>query len=116
MSLKVSRLYCVDLRSVHMSGISNGGMFSYFFASRYVTTMDCPLTNHSRQYASFRSDRLATIGPVAASPLLGFGKPPIGNISVIDFHGINDKVGLISMTKRYFHSRFLDGHIDIPQL
>ena len=98
MSLKVSRLYCVDLRSVHMSGISNGGMFSYFFASRYVTTMKCP-TNHNRQYSSLRSDRLATIGPVAASPLLGFGKPPIGNISVIDFHGINDKVSLISMTK-----------------
>ena len=100
MSLKVSRLYCVDLRSVHISGISNGGMFSYFFASRYVTTMmKCPLTNHSGQYTSFRSDRLATIGPVAASPLLGFGKPPIGNISVIDIHGINDKVSLISMTK-----------------
>ena len=32
--LQVSRLFCVDLRSIHQSGISNGGMFSYFSASR----------------------------------------------------------------------------------
>ena len=39
-----------------------------------------------------RSDRFATIGPVAASPLLGFGQEPVGNISIIDFHGTNDMV------------------------
>ena len=55
------------------------------------------------------------MGPVAASPLLGFGKPPIGNISVIDFHGINDKVSLIFVVKILFKS-FFHGDFDISHL
>ena len=26
--------YCLDMKSIHMTGISNGGMFSYYAASR----------------------------------------------------------------------------------
>eukprot|EP00092_Neocalanus_flemingeri_P106267 GFUD01136336.1.p1 GENE.GFUD01136336.1~~GFUD01136336.1.p1 ORF type:complete len:267 (-),score=51.33 GFUD01136336.1:126-926(-) len=62
--------YCVDLNSIHQSGYSNGGMFSYYLASRL--------------------DDFASIGPVSASPLLGFGDIPNGPLSIIDFHGIND--------------------------
>ena len=38
-----------------------------------------------------RTDRLASIGPTAGAPLLGFGDVPISPISVIDFHGLNDR-------------------------
>jgi len=68
---QVANLFCVDLDSVHQTGMSNGGMFSYFLASR--------------------TDRLASIGPTAGAPLLGFGDVPISPISVIDFHGLNDR-------------------------
>lgn len=67
---QIASEFCVDLDSVHQSGISNGGMFSYFIASR--------------------TDKFATIGPVAGAPLIGYGEVPSGPISVIDFHGIND--------------------------
>ena len=26
----VSKMYCIDMDSIHMSGISNGGMFMYY--------------------------------------------------------------------------------------
>ena len=32
----VSKMYCIDEDSIHMSGISNGGMFMYY-AGKYVT-------------------------------------------------------------------------------
>jgi len=67
---EIGAKYCVDMDSVHLTGISNGGMFSYFIASR--------------------TDRFATIGPVAGAPLVGFGDVPSQPISVIDFHGLND--------------------------
>ena len=38
--------YCLDMNSIHMTGISNGGMFSYYMASRL-------------------NDILASIAPVA---------------------------------------------------
>jgi poly(3-hydroxybutyrate) depolymerase len=31
---KIGNQFCVDLNSVHMTGISNGGMFSYYAVSR----------------------------------------------------------------------------------
>ena len=34
-SPQIANDYCVDLDSVHQSGVSNGGMFSYFIASRW---------------------------------------------------------------------------------
>ena len=33
-TLKVADLFCVDLDNVHQTGMSNGGIFSYFLASR----------------------------------------------------------------------------------
>ena len=38
-----------------------------------------------------RTDRLASIGPTAGAPLLGFGDVPFSPISLIDFHGLNDR-------------------------
>lgn len=62
--------YCVDRDSIHQSGVSNGGMFSYYMASRL--------------------DDFASIGPVAGAPMLGFGDIPAGSLSIIDFHGLDD--------------------------
>ena len=67
----ISATYCLDKNSIPLTGASNGGMFTYFAASRL-------------------QDTLATIGPVAASPFIGFGDVPRTPISVIDFHGLND--------------------------
>jgi len=69
----VQHHFCQDLTSVHQSGISNGGMFSYYMASQL-------------------SDIIASIAPVAASPLIGFGDVPNHPINVIDIHGLNDNV------------------------
>ena len=30
----VDENYCLDMNSIHMTGISNGGMYSYYAASR----------------------------------------------------------------------------------
>ena len=57
-------------------------MFSYFLASRW---------NIFPSSYFHRTDRLASIGPTAGAPLLGFGDVPISPISVIDFHGLNDR-------------------------
>jgi poly(3-hydroxybutyrate) depolymerase len=66
--------YCLDEDSIHITGISNGGMFSYHVASRL-------------------NDVVASIAPVAGSPLIGFGDVPTGQpISLIDFHGLVDSV------------------------
>jgi len=67
----LSETFCLDLDSVHQSGISNGAQFSYFMVS--------PL-----------SDIFASIAPVAGSPMIGFGDLPAVPISLIDFHGYND--------------------------
>jgi poly(3-hydroxybutyrate) depolymerase len=66
--------YCLDEDSIHITGYSQGGMFSYYAASRL-------------------SDVVASIAPVAGSPLIGFGDVPTGQpISLIDFHGLLDSV------------------------
>ena len=38
------------------------------------------------------SDILASIAPVAGSPMIGYGDLPSVPISLIDFHGYNDDV------------------------
>ena len=66
--------YCLDIDSIHLTGYSNGGMFSYFAATKL-------------------SDIVASIAPNAASPLIGFGDVPKDMpISLIDFQGILDNV------------------------
>ena len=68
----VKENYCVDGDSVHMTGFSNGGMFLYYAASRL-------------------NDVVASIGPMAGSPPLGFGDVPLDPpVSVIDYHGLLD--------------------------
>ena len=32
----VSASYCIDLDSIHLTGISNGGQFSYFAGKQYI--------------------------------------------------------------------------------
>ena len=73
-SLKVSRLYCVDLRSVHMSGMSNGGMFIWSRILERLTSI------------------FASVGPVCSAPLRGFNPMPEFPISIIDFHGLQDSI------------------------
>merc|ERR1711976_25270 len=72
---RVTEQYCIDLDHIHLSGISNGGMFTYYVASQATDALG-----------------LATIIPVAASPNNGFGDPPEANIpiSIIDIHGLDD--------------------------
>ena len=70
--------FCIDEEHLHYSGISNGGMFAYYVAA-------------------FTEDALglATLNPVSASSLIGFGEPPAFenvNFSIIDFHGILDLI------------------------
>ena len=75
---EITEKFCIDLDSMHLSGISNGGIFSYYLAS-------------------FATDALgfATIAPMASSALLGFGSPPKGveiPISIIDMQGFQDEL------------------------
>jgi len=74
----VSDAFCVDENSIHQSGISNGGLFSYFMVSKL-------------------SDIFASIAPLAAAPLVGFGDLPPTPMSLIDIHGINDDTIPIDM-------------------
>ena len=53
----VKKTYCVEEDSVHLTGISNGGMFVYYAASRL-------------------NDVVASIAPASGSPLIGFGNVP----------------------------------------
>ena len=77
MITKLKESFCIDEEQMHYSGISNGGMFAYYLAA-------------------FTEDSLglATLNPVAASSLIGFGKPSTqsSKVSIIDFHGILDDV------------------------
>ena len=62
--------YCVDIGSVHMSGSSNGGLFTYSALSQL-------------------NDVIASAGINCASPILGFGEVPLDPpVSIIDFHGL----------------------------
>ena len=72
---RIASQYCIDLDHIHLSGISNGGMFAYYVASQATNALG-----------------LATINPVAASSLVGYGDPPEGKIpiSIIDVHGLDD--------------------------
>ena len=64
--------YCIDTDSIHFSGWSNGAMFIY-----------------SRALASL-SASLASVAPVAGSPLRGFSPRPDSPVNIIDFHGYLD--------------------------
>merc|ERR1719510_2181657 len=73
---EITEQWCVDMDQLHMSGVSNGGMFIYYLATSVTDGMG---------FASFN--------PVAASPLLGFGIPPKNvdiNFSILDMHGLID--------------------------
>ncbi|XP_023341932.1 uncharacterized protein LOC111711737 isoform X2 [Eurytemora carolleeae] len=64
---------CINSKSIHQSGISNGGILSYSIIAKL-------------------SDIFASIAPVAASPLLGYGDLPGSPLSIIDLHGTRDTV------------------------
>lgn len=84
----VTDKWCIDLDHVHLSGISNGGMFAYFLASMATDALG-----------------IASINPVGASPLLGFGTPPKTkiNFSIIDFHGTDDDIIPHDVKSDYSH-------------
>ena len=74
--------YCIDLDSIHQTGVSNGGMFSYHTAAHMDWWADN--SNLTLSYllwtAITRLIRFATIGPVAAAPFVGYGEVmPIKN-------------------------------------
>ena len=97
----VSKMYCIDEDSIHMSGISNGGMFMYY-AGTYVTqklyyfscnqvTIVCVCEILDFISAAEMSDIIASIAPISGSPFLGFDHIPHSPVSVIDFHGTDDE-------------------------
>ena len=68
----VKENYCLDIDSIHMTGISAGGQFSYSLAAKL-------------------NDIVASIAPNAADPMIGFGDVPLyPPVSLIDFHGNQD--------------------------
>ena len=68
--------WCIDENQIHMTGFSNGGMFSYSIATRVPDALG-----------------LATIVPISGSPHVGFGNPqPSINLSILDIHGYFDEV------------------------
>ena len=74
--------YCIDLDSIHQTGVSNGGMFSYHTAAHMDWWADN--FNLSLSYLLWtiitHLIRFATIGPVAAAPFVGYGEVmPIKN-------------------------------------
>ena len=71
---EVASKFCVDLNSIHMTGLSNGGMYMY---TRVIESL---------------SSTAASIGPVSGSPLRGFNPMPSSPINIIDFHGLHDTV------------------------
>ena len=71
---QITSIFCVDLNSIHMSGMSNGGMFMY---SRVLESL---------------SAAVASVGPVSGSPLRGFNPMPDTPVNIIDFHGLHDEV------------------------
>ena len=89
--------YCIDLDSIHQTGRSNGGMFSYHIAAhmeRFLDIVDLIIYPSSDQVIfnllSLNS-RFASIGPVAGSPFLGYAEVPDQPLSIIDFHGTADQ-------------------------
>ena len=92
-------MYCIDEDSIHMSGISNGGMFMYYAGKICYTKIMvlrvmcvgvcvCVITNLIS--AAEMSDIIASIAPISGSPFLGFDHIPHSPVSVIDFHGTDD--------------------------
>ena len=68
--------WCIDENQMHMTGYSNGGMFSYSVATSVPDNLG-----------------LASIVPVSASPHVGFGNPPASmSLSVLDMHGFFDDI------------------------
>ena len=58
--------------SIHLGGLSSGGTFTHYAASQL-------------------NDILASVAPVASSPLLGFGDVPLDPpISIMGFNGLQD--------------------------
>ena len=89
--------FCITSNSIHLSGLSNGGMFTYYAISelRYDLSFLSQILNFKTgkdfsEHKLIFSDIVATIGPVSAAPMLGFGEVPSSPVSLIDFHGIND--------------------------
>jgi len=75
---EVTTQWCVDLGQMHITGFENGGMFTYYLASQEPNFLG-----------------FASVHPVSASPLLGFGSPPEKtdtpiDLSILDIHGLLD--------------------------
>jgi len=68
---RVEDMVCVDLDSVHQTGWSNGGMFSYFAAAQL-------------------NDIFSSFCPLSGAPLVGFGEMPSSSVNLLDIHGLND--------------------------
>jgi len=65
---------CVDTDQMHVSGMSNGGMFIWTrIMERLAATV-------------------ASAGTVCSSPLRGYNPMPDSPVSIIDFHGLQDNV------------------------
>ena len=65
---------CIDMRRVHVTGFSNGGMMAYQLAQSRLGL------------------RIASIAPLCASPLLGFDLRPARPMAVMSIMGNNDRI------------------------
>eukprot|EP00040_Diaphanoeca_grandis_P010780 m.55239 g.55239 ORF g.55239 m.55239 type:complete len:412 (-) comp22036_c0_seq2:19-1254(-) len=63
--------FCVDTRRMYVTGMSVGGMMALEIASKYANI-------------------LAGAVPVASGALVGFWKPPVAPIPLMDIHGLFD--------------------------
>ena len=91
--------YCIDDSSIHMTGISNGGMFMYYTGKTSI--LQTSIWTSVYLYLIYRKiyilaselgNIVASIAPISGSPLLGFNHMPDTAMSVIDFHGTDDSV------------------------
>jgi len=65
---------CIDTDQIHVSGMSNGGMFIWTrIMERLAATV-------------------ASAGTVCSSPLRGYNPMPDSPVNIIDFHGLQDNV------------------------
>ena len=82
---------------MHIGGVSNGGMFSWYLAATTPDFMGRYISRISliRKATKIQISGFASMNPVAGSPLIGFGSPPEDiweavDFSIIDFHGLID--------------------------
>ena len=80
---------CVDTARMHVSGMSNGGMFIWTRVMERLAATFASAGTGQPLYPWWRVC-IKTTSPVCSAPLRGFNPMPDTPISIIDFHGLLD--------------------------